>query len=274
MIAASAALVATVGLCVESANIVGYMTSGSPYSGTFSRGGMFIGVNSDYCDIQSIIPQFPADATDAPLDGAYVIQELDDYGTFVQDYYWLLAGSPSATNGEAGWYTYAAGVGYTKAARTFERGEGFIFAAPYYEDTDGNELPVDYQIAGEVKTEAKAVPYEYSGTWSRANYRPIEMSIQKIVPVFPKDATDAPLDGAFVLQELDDYGAFVQDYYYLLEGSPSATNGEAGWYTYAAGVGYTKSDRVFAPGEGFILAAPYYEDADGNELGSALQFME
>lgn len=248
------------------------MTSGSPYSGTFSRGGMFIGVNSDYCDIQSIIPQFPADATDAPLDGAYVIQELDDYGTFVQDYYWLLAGSDNATNGEAGWYTLS-GITYTKAVRTFERGEGFIFAAPYYEDKDGNELPVDYQIAGEVKTDAKAVPYEYSGTWSRANYRPIEMSIQKIVPVFPKDATDAPLDGAFVLQELDDYGTFVQDYYYLLEGSDNATNGEAGWYT-LEGVTYTKSDRVFAPGEGFILAAPYYEDADGNELGSALQFME
>ncbi len=259
---------------VESANIVGYMTSGSPYSGTFSRGGMFIGVNSDYCDIQSIIPQFPADATDAPLDGAYVIQELDDYGAFVQDYFWLLEGSLDATDGKAGWYTRDANMVYTKAVRTFERGEGFIFAAPYYEDSDGNELPVDYQIAGEVKTDAKAVPYEYSGTWSRANYRPIEMSIQKIVPVFPKDATDAPLDGAFVLQELDDYGAFVQDYFWLLEGSLDATNGEAGWYTRDANMVYTKSDRVFAPGEGFILAAPYYEDADGNELGSSLQFME
>ena len=277
MFTAAAALCATVGFAIESANIVGYINNANDVSGYFQRGSAFVSIGSatDSASIQSITPQTPAGAVDALTDGAAVIQEIDDFGTPTTQYMYLIDGSPDASNG-AGWYTYSAGV-YTYADKTFIRGEGFLFVAPYFENGyfengDGDELGSSFVNAGEVNLTAKTVTNPCSGYFHRANYRPVEMSIQKLSPVPPTDAVDDLTDGAAVIQEIDDFGTPTTQYMYLVDGSPDASNG-AGWYTYSAGV-YTYADKVFAPGEGFLYVAPYFENGDGDELGSALTFAE
>ena len=263
---------ATVGLAIESANTVGYINNANDVSGYFQRGSAFVSIGSatDSASIQSITPQTPAGAVDALADGGAVIQEIDDFGAPSAEYVYLVEGSPVASNG-AGWYTYSAGV-YTYADKTFVRGEGFLFVAPYFEDSEGDELGSSFVNAGEVNLTAKTVTNPYSGYFHRANYRPVEMSIQKLSPVPPTDAVDDLTDGAAVIQEIDDFGTPTTQYMYLVDGSPDASNG-AGWYTYSAGV-YTYADKVFAPGEGFLYVAPYFENGDGDELGSALTFAE
>ena len=263
---------ATVGLSIESANVVGYMNNANDVSGYFQRGATFVSIGSatDSASIQSITPQTPDGAVDALEDGGAVIQEIDDFGAPTAEYVYLVEGSPVASNG-AGWYTYSAGV-YTYAEKTFVRGEGFLFVAPYFENSDGDEIGSSFVNAGEVNLTAKTVTNPCSGYFHRANYRPVEMSIQKLSPVPPEDAVDELEDGGAVIQEIDDYGAPTAEYVYLVEGSPVASNG-AGWYTYSAGV-YTFATKVFAPGEGFLYVAPYFEDGEGEELGGALTFAE
>ena len=272
MFTAAAALCATVGLAIESANTVGYINNANDVSGYFQRGSAFVSIGSatDSASIQSITPQTPAGAVDALTDGAAVIQEIDDFGTPTTQYMYLIDGSPDASNG-AGWYTYSAGV-YTYADKAFIRGEGFLFVAPYFENGDGDELGSSFVNAGEVNLTAKTVTNPCSGYFHRANYRPVEMSIQKLTPVPPEDAVDDLEDGGAIIQEIDDYGTPTTFYYYLVDGSPDASNG-AGRYTFGDS-GYTYATKMFAPGEGFLYVAPYFEDSEGDELGGALTFAE
>ena len=251
---------------------MGYINNANSVSGYFQRGSAFtaVGTTTDSASIQSIIPQTPTGAVDGLTDGAAVIQEIDDFGTPTTQYFYLIDGSPDASNG-AGWYTYDAGV-YTYANKTFVRGEGFLFVAPYFEDSEGDELGSSFVNAGEVNLTAKTISNPCSGYFHRANYRPVEMSIQKLSPVPPTEAVDELTDGSAVIQEIDDYGTPTTQYFYLVAGSPDASDG-AGWYTYDAGV-YTYATKMFAPGEGFLYVAPYFEDSEGDELGGALTFAE
>ena len=257
---------------ITSTSIVGYINNSNDVSGYFQRGSAFLSVGSatDSASIQSIVPQTPAGAVDALADGGAVIQEIDDFGAPSAEYVYLVEGSPVASDG-AGWYTYSAGV-YTYATKTFVRGEGFLYVAPYFEDSEGDELGSSFVNAGEVNLTAKTVSNPCSGYFHRANYRAVDMSIQKLSPVPPTDAVDGLDDGGAVIQEIDDFGAPSAEYVYLVEGSPVASDG-AGWYTYSAGV-YTYATKSFAPGEGFLYVAPYFEDSEGDELGSALTFAE
>ena len=257
---------------IESANTVGYINNANDVSGYFQRGSAFlsIGTTTDSASIQSIIPQTPAGAVDALEDGGAIIQEIDDFGTPTTQYFYLVDGSTAASNG-AGWYTYSAGV-YTYATKTFVRGEGFLFVAPYFEDSEGDEIGSSFVNAGEVNLTAKTITNPCSGYFHRANYRPVEMSIQKLSPVPPTDAVDELEDGGAIIQEIDDFGTPTTQYFYLVDGSTAASDG-AGWYTYSAGV-YTYANKVFAPGEGFLYVAPYFEDSEGDELGGALTFAE
>ena len=257
---------------IESANTVGFINNANDVSGYFQRGSAFVSVGTatDSASIQTITPQTPDGAVDALTDGAAVIQEIDDFGTPSAFYYYLVDGSPDASNG-AGWYTFG-DSGYTYADKTFVRGEGFLFVAPYFENDDGDELGSSFVNAGEVNLTAKTVTNPCSGYFHRANYRPVEMSIQKLSPVPPTDAVDDLTDGAAVIQEIDDFGTPTTFYYYLVDGSPDASNG-AGWYTFGDS-GYTYAAKTFAPGEGFLYVAPYFEDSEGDELGSALTFAE
>ena len=276
MFTAAAALCATVGLAIESANTVGYINNANDVSGYFQRGSAFVSIGSatDSASIQSITPQTPAGAVDALTDGAAVIQEIDDFGTPTAQYFYLIDGSANASNG-AGWYTFDESTfTYAYADKTFVRGEGFLFVAPYFENSDGDELGSSFVNAGEVNLTAKTITNPCSGYFHRANYRPVEMSIQKLSPVPPTEAVDELTDGAAVIQEIDDFGTPTTQYFYLVDGSANASDG-AGWYTFdETTFTYTHATKVFAPGEGFLYVAPYFENGDGDELGGALTFAE
>ena len=251
---------------------MGYINNANSVSGYFQRGSAFtaVGTTTDSASIQSITPQTPTGAVDALTDASAVIQEIDDFGTPTTQYFYLVDGSPDASNG-AGWYTFGSS-GYTYANKTFVRGEGFLFVAPYFEDSEGDELGSSFVNAGEVNLTAKTISNPCSGYFHRANYRPVEMSIQKLTPVPPTDAVDELTDAAAVIQEIDDYGTPTTQYFYLVAGSPDASDG-AGWYTFGSS-GYTYANKTFAPGEGFLYVAPYFEDSEGDELGGALTFAE
>ena len=259
-----------------SSTVVGYMNVPNDVSGYCQRGATFIACGSatDSYDIQSIIPQVPAGAVDGLDDGGAMIQEIDDFGEVVQTYSYFLDGSYSTGGGAAGWYYFEAGRGYIYAEKTFVRGEGFLYQAPYFEDGDEEELGSSFLTAGEVKESPKSVLSEVSGYCHRSNYRTTPLSIQKLTPVATEEAATDLDDGGAMIQEINDFGEIIQTYSYFVDGSYSTGGGAAGWYYFESGSGYVLSTKVFAPGEGFLYQAPYFEDEGEDEVGSYLVFGE
>jgi len=278
MIAAAASIAAVGAFAVESANIVGYQNIPNDVSGYCQRGATFItvgGVNDSY-NIQSIIPQKPADAATELEDAGAVIQQIDDFGSVVKSYLYYIEGSTDTPTGKAGWYYFdASTMKNVYADTTFSRGEGFLYQAPYFENADEDEIGSSFTTAGEVKIEAKSVYSEVSGYCHRANYRPTEISIQKLTPKATAEAATELEDAGAVIQEIDDFGSVVRSYLYYLEGSTDTPTGKAGWYYFdASTMKNVYADKVFAPGEGFLYQAPYFENADEDEIGSYLEFAE
>ena len=261
-----------------SSTVVGYMNVPNDVSGYCQRGATFIACGSatDSYDIQSIIPQVPAGAVDGLEDGSAVIQEIDDFGVPVAEYHYFLEGSYSTGGGAAGWYYFDDATGKNVYAnKTFTRGVGFLYQAPYFEDGDEEELGSSFLTSGEVKEEAKSVLSDVSGYCHRSNYRTTPLSIQKLTPVASEDAATELEDGAAVIQEIDDYGVPISEYHYFLEGSYSTSGGAAGWYYFDDATGKNVlATKVFAPGEGFLYQAPYFEDEGEDEVGSYLVFGE
>ncbi len=258
---------------MESANIVGYQTKDFDYQAYWQRSATFNDVGSfDGYSIQSLLPKSNAAAVDAMADNEAQIQTLDEGGATDQTYFYLIGGSGSAAE-TAGWYTQDDLGNYTYATKTFVRGEGFIYMSPYAENEDGDELTTTLQSAGQVETAAKTITHDVQAYYQRANYRPVEMSIQKLVPASNADAVDPMADNEAQIQTLDDGGATAQTYFYLIGGSGSAAE-TAGWYTQDDLGNYTYADKVFEPGEGFIFMSPYAENEDGDELATTLTFNE
>ena len=264
-------------LAVESANIVGYINVENDVSGYMQRGGTFITVGgaADTYDIQSIVPQAPANAADGLDDGGAVINEIDDFGSPISEYHYYLEGSTYTGGGKAGWYYFESGKGNVYAEKTFIRGEGFLYQAPYFEDAGGDEIGSSFSTSGEVNTNnTKSVYSEVSGYCHRANYRFTDLSIQKLTPKATPEAATELDDGGAVINEIDDFGSPISEYHYYLEGSTYTGGGKAGWYYFESGKGNVLANKDFVPGEGFLYQAPYFEDAGGDEIGSYLEFAE
>ena len=243
------------------------------------RGGTFItvGGSADAYNIQSIVPQTPANAADGLEDGAAVIQEIDDFGVPVAEYHYFIEGSTDTPTGKAGWYYFdASTMQNVYADTTFIRGEGFLYQAPYFEDAGGDEIGSSFATSGEVNTNsAKSVYSEVSGYCHRSNFRFTNLSIQKLTPKATTEAATELEDGAAVIQEIDDFGVPTAEYHYFIEGSTDTPSGIAGWYYFdAATMQNVYADKEFVPGEGFLYQAPYFEDAGGDEIGSYLEFAE
>ena len=257
---------------------MGYQNIENDVSGYCQRGGTFIGVGSttDSYDIQNIVPQKPANAANALDDGTAVIQEIDDFGEVIQTYTYFIEGSAETPSGKAGWYYFDDATGKnTYTDKAFVRGVGFLYQAPYFEDTNEEEIGSSFQTAGKVNTAAKSVLSDVSGYCHRANYRPIELSIQKLTPKGTEDAANELDDGTVVIQEIDDFGEVVQSYTYFVAGSAETPAGVAGWYYFDDATGKnTYATKVFAPGEGFLYQAPYFENDEEEEIGSYLEFAE
>ncbi len=263
---------------IVSSDIVGYQNIQNDVSGYCQRGGTFIGVGSatDSYDIQNIVPQKPTSAATELEDGGAVIQEIDDFGEVIQTYTYFVEGSAETPSGKAGWYYLDEVLGQRVFAdKTFVRGVGFLYQAPYFEDANEEEIGSSFQNAGKVATAAKSVLSDVSGYCHRANYRPIELSIQKLTPKATEDAATELEDGGAVIQEIDDFGEVIATYTYFVQGSAETPNGVAGWYYLDEELGQrVLANKVFAPGEGFLYQAPYFENDEEEEIGSYLEFAE
>lgn len=205
-----------------------------------------------------------------------MIQEIDDFGSPIAEYHYFIEGSTDTPTGKAGWYYSDSTLGQNVyAEKTFVRGEGFLYQAPYFENKEEEEVGSSFQNAGQVDTSAKSVYSEVSGYCHRANYRPVEMSIQKLTPKATEEAATELEDGGAVIQEIDDFGSPISEYHYFIAGSTDTPEGIAGWYYADSTLGQNVlSTKVFDPGEGFLYQAPYFENDDEEEIGSYLEFAE
>ena len=239
-------------------------------------GFMTIAGDAESYSVQSLVPVLPEDAVDPLADGDAVIQLLTPEGEIhISDFiYYLVPGSKKTGFEGAGWYTKS-GTTYTKSTKVFTRNEGFIYSSPYACDEDDNDLPTSLRSSGEVKIVAKTLSFGEQAYYALANTRPIDMSVQKLVPTLPEDAVDPLADGDAVIQVLTPEGEIhIADFiYYLVPGSKKTGFEGAGWYT-KSGTTYTKATKVFKPGEGFIYSSPYACDEDDNDLPTYLTFEE
>ena len=113
------------------------------------------------------------------------------------------------------------------------------------------------------------------GTFVGAGLTTDSYDIQDIVPQKPSNAATELEDAGAVIQEINDYGAPITTYHYFLAGSPSTSGSKAGWYYLDDATSQqVYATKVFAPGEGFLYQAPYFEDENEEEVGSYLEFAE
>ena len=284
---------------VTSANIVGYQTINQSESGRWLRGATFNGIgltdgskSLDGYDIQSIVPAIPAESYDDEgnptvlKDGEAQIQLIKLNGATQKTLsYFTVGGSFGKT--VAGWYERDASSGeWNLSNKKFVRGEGFRYLPPTVFDEDGEdgeELATTYNTAGEVKLAAKTHTLSESGRWQLANYRPVAMDIQKLIPSIPAESYDDEgnptvlKDGEAQIQLIKLNGATQKTYsYFTVGGSFGKT--VAGWYERDASSGsWNLVEKNFAPGEGFLYLPPtvFDEDGeDGEELETYLTFAE
>ena len=271
---------ATVGFAIESANVVGYQDKSVELDGMFMMGSGFltVGTSTDSYSIQSLIPQYPADAEDPLGDGEAQIQEVGTGGEIGTVYMYLTASCTYPGFTDAGWYTQE-GSSFVKSDKTFVRGEGFLYAAPYAYKMDGDDeeqLATTLQSSGEVNTSAKTLTLDLDGLWTLSFDRPVATSIQKLVPSFPEDAEDPLGDGEAQIQEVGTGGEIGTVYMYLTASCSYPGFDGAGWYT-QEGSTFVKATRTFSAGEGFLYAAPYAYKMDGDDeeqLSTYLTFQE
>ena len=278
--AAGAAGLAAFGTGLESANTVGYQDKSVELDGMFMMGSGFltVGSSTDSYSIQSLIPQYPADAEDPLEDMAAQIQEVGTGGEIGTIYMYLTATCSYPGFTGAGWYTQE-GSSFVKSNKTFVRGEGFLYAAPYAYKMDGDDeeqLPTTLQSSGEVNTSAKTLTLDLDGLWTLSFDRPVPTSIQKLVPSYPEDAEDPLEDMAAQIQEVGTGGEIGTIYVYLTASCDYPGFEGAGWYT-QEGSTFVKATRTFSAGEGFLYAAPYAYKMDGDDeeqLSTYLTFQE
>ena len=107
-------------------------------------GSGFMAVNADNYNIQSIVPTFPENAEDPLGNSEAQIQELLTGGTIGVVYHYLVSGKAEKGFDGVGWYTINKSTGnYTKATKTFQPGEGFLYSAPAPYMVDDNDDEID-----------------------------------------------------------------------------------------------------------------------------------
>ena len=228
MIAASAALFATVGFCVESANIVGYQTKAvrqylSQQVCTFDQ----IGATGGALDIQNLIP---VDANgDAVGGGEVTVQFISSLGVLQTSYLYCLE---EEMGDDAGWYDDDGNM----ADYTFDAGEAFQLYS---------NSAVNFIYSGEVNMAETDVPFrQYLSV--QANIRPASVDIQSIVPV--DDNEELIGGGEVTIQFISPLGILQTSYLYCLE---EEMGEEAGWYDDDGNM----ADYTLAAGEGFKVYA-------------------
>ena len=240
MIAASAALCAAVGFCVESANIVGYQNKSvrknlSQQVCTFDQ----IGVTGGALDIQKLLP---VDSEgDYIGNGAVNIQFKSDVGRLTAAYSYY-GEDEYDEDTPAGWYNEDEDE---LAVYSFASAEGFqVYATTAFY----------FNYSGEVNMSETDVPFRKNLSM-QGNIRPASVNIQTIIPVDGEG--DYIGNGAVNIQFASDVGRLQAAYAYYGE-DEYEDDTPAGWYnededelaeyTFAAGEGF----KVYASQAGYL----------------------
>ena len=226
---------ATVGLSIESANVVGYQNKDvrknlSQQVCTFD----VVGGDGSH-DIQTLLPV--DDEGVYVGDGDINIQFINDRGKFLNSFAYYGVGELSEEQTVAGWYDEDS---EELADYTFASGEAFQVSAA---------SACNFVYAGEVNMAETDVPFRKNLSF-QANVRPTSVDIQGIIPVDGEGAYIG--DGDINIQFFTDRGKFTKSYAYYGVGELSEEQTVAGWYDEDS---EELADYTFAAGEGFKLSA-------------------
>ena len=263
MIAASAALLATVGLSIESANVVGYQnesvgTKRSIFLNTFtstSGAGMTLG------DITA--NPFNDENGDHDVWGwtgftpfVDFIQTMNKNGQFTGKYTYVPA-NYSGSN-EAGWFDFS-----DKSCATSMNSVSIPFASGFYLNAgDGaGGLTPELTFAGQVKADATVIPVA-SSRMLTGNASPVDITLGQITAnSFNDENGDYDVWGwtgftPFVdfIQIMDSNGQFIGKYTY----APADYTGSnvAGWYDFSdKSCSECRNNIVIKAGQSFYLNA-------------------
>ena len=230
-------LCATVGLCIESANVVGYQTKAvgknlSQQVCTFDQ----IGVVGGALDIQNLLP---VDGEgDYVGDGAVNVQFLSPLGVMLSSYAYY-GKDEYDDDMPAGWYNEKTDE---LAEYSFASAEGFMI---YSSDA------FNFQYSGEVNMAETDVPFRKNLS-VQGNIRPSTVDIQDIVPVDSNDDEAEYIgDGAVNIQFLTPLGVMTSSFAYYGKDEYD-DDCPAGWYNEKTD---ELADYTFTAGEGFMIYA-------------------
>ena len=184
-------------------------------------------IGVDGFSIQMIKPQ-----GDSMGGGMFDMQVLDEGGSAIEVYYYMTMADDDVA--EDGWYDEDM---ETFATRVFKRGEAYMI-----NNCTGDDAQV--QTAGQVNLAEVEVAFPQN-YYCQGNFRPVDISIQDVVPLNPEGSTGG---GMFDMQVLDEGGSAIEVYYYMTKDDDDVA--EDGWYDEDM---ETFATRVFKPGEGFML---------------------
>ena len=236
MIAASAALCATVGLCVESANIVGYQTPDIKSAVALSID-TFNPLSGGSFDIQSLKV-----AADGIAGGQVQVQTMTDGGATDRTFIWIPTSEAGDYDMEGeGWYDVDEGV---VAEKSFAVGEGFVTMNDF-----GEGVTITY--AGAVPMGATEIVVAPAVAIA-GNSTPVAVDIQSIVV-----EAEGIAGGQVQVQTLTDGGATDRTFIWIPESEAGDYDMEGeGWYDVDEGV---VAEKTFAASEGFVTMNDYGE---------------
>ena len=191
MIAASAALCATVGLALESANVVGY-TSADLQEYGLTAGACFVPVSGNMFDLTELKVTGYEEASEGDL----YIQTLDEYGRTVATYNYI------DIPGEITGWLDESDEPIEAGVVEFQAGEGLW--------TFSNTPGLGLQSAGQVPQTGVAVTLQLYGL-SVANPSPVTVDLTDVSISGYEEASE----GDLYIQTLDEYGRTVATYNYI-----------------------------------------------------------
>ena len=232
MSAASAAFMATVGLALESANVVGYAQTGLRY-GNKGAGACFVPANgSATINLQDLV----VTGYEGDCYGDVSIQELDSAGRSIDGRKWFWYDAEE--DGYYGWYNEEEEC---PTDVTLAPGEGLYVSAP-------NES-YSLQSAGQVPTSDIAVQLRY-GNKHCVNPTPVAININSTTDGVWVSGYEGDCYGDVSMQKLDNAGRSIDGekwFWYDAEG-----DGYYGWYN----ENEETPEVNIAPGESVYVTAP------------------
>ena len=235
MIAASAALIATVGLSLESANVVGYSEVGLRF-GSKGAGACFVNIDGQPMNLQDL-KVTGYDKTVGYEDAGVTVQTLDAYGRTIETYTWY-----DVPGDFVGWLDSS--DNYVEDM-TIAPGEGLYAGAP--------DSSFSLQSAGQVATSDIAVVLRF-GSKHVVNPTPVALNLNdinedgKFLRVIGYDVEAGYEDAGVTVQTLDTYGRTIETYtWYDVPGD---------FYGWLDSSDNYVEDVTVAPGESVYAGAP------------------